>query len=232
MLPGKAIFLLRQTIESGNQLLQAHHGDERITEWNNSVQNLLSLAFGEPSDNLQAFHSQGATIYYSGMPDSEAHQQWLSGHRSKLAILNGAVEQLERAPQLNRKTVFLVHGHNEGVKEAVARHLQTHGMKVTILHEQADRGKTIVEKFEHYSNVPFAVILATADDQGRPRQNVILEMGYFLGKLGRNNVFVLVEDGIEMPSDYSGVLYIPFRSDNSWRERLLLELREAHAEVE
>ena len=256
--PHKALLLLKEKIESGTKLLSAHHEDPRITEWENSVENLLALAFGNPNDNLQAFQRESSSISYFGMPDAEYQERWVSRQQARLAILRSALEQLSwtvgetpatkhevRIPEaeVDRKTVFLVHGRNDGAKETVARFLEKVGLKVTILHEQADAGKTIVEKFEHHSSVPFAVILATADDVGytkgdathpkpRARQNVILEMGYFLGKLGRKNVFVLVEDDIEIPSDYSGVLYTPFKPDGAWRSKLARELQVAGAEID
>jgi hypothetical protein len=81
------------------------------------------------------------------------------------------------------------------------------------LHEQASTGATIVEKLEAYANVAFAVVLLTPDDVGgivggpqnaRARQNVVLELGYFLGRLGRKRTCALVVEGIEIPSDFSG----------------------------
>ncbi len=121
--------------------------------------------------------------------------------------------------KMNNK-VFIVHGHNEAVKEKTARLITSVGLKPIILSEQPNRGKTIVEKFERNSDVGFAVILMTADDLGtahssainnqlkpRARQNVILELGYFIGLLGREKVCVLIESGIETPSDIHGIVY-------------------------
>jgi predicted nucleotide-binding protein len=87
-----------------------------------------------------------------------------------------------------------------------------------IPHEQADSGRTIIEKFEeHASDAGFAIVLPTADDLGkakdatrlnpRARQNVVLEFGYFMAKLGRGRVVALHEAGVELPSDATGVLY-------------------------
>lgn len=101
--------------------------------------------------------------------------------------------------------VFVVHGHAEDMKQAAARILSTLGLDPIILHEQANQGKTIIEKFEAHAEVGFAVVLLSGDDMAYPasverkkakprpraRQNVILELGYFLGKLGRNKVFIL-----------------------------------------
>src|SRR5881397_959853 len=90
----KALRLLKEKIASGTELLNAHYEDHRITEWENSVQNLLALAFGDPHDNLQAFHREGPSFSYLGMPDSEYQQRWISGQKARLAILKSAVEQL------------------------------------------------------------------------------------------------------------------------------------------
>lgn len=91
-------------------------------------------------------------------------------------------------------TVFLVHGHNEAIREMSARLLEKLGLKVVILNEQASASDTIIEKLEQYANVHFAVVLMTADDVGgkknpaeqtlqdRARQNVVLELGYFMAK--------------------------------------------------
>jgi hypothetical protein len=105
--------------------------------------------------------------------------------------------------------VFIVHGHDEGAKDAAARFISVLGLTPIILHEQPDGGNTVIEKFErHAGTAGFAIGLLTADDLGRPkaggdetlhpraRQNVILEVGYFLGKLGRNRVRILYKRGV------------------------------------
>jgi predicted nucleotide-binding protein len=128
---------------------------------------------------------------------------------------------------------FVIHGHNDTRKLEVARYLETSLFKTAvILHEQPSKGRTIIEKFEHHSSVDFAVALWTADDVGkgknedelkdRARQNVIFETGFFIGKLGRSNVIVLYETGVEIPSDYSGIIFILF-ADN-WKDELRKEI--------
>lgn len=140
-------------------------------------------------------------------------------------------------------SVFLVHGHDDKVKETVARFLERLGLQVTILHEQPDRGKTIIEKFEHHADVGYAVVLLTGDDVGasrgsaselnlRARQNVVFELGYFLGRLGRGRVCALKEDKVEVPSDLSGVLYVPLDSSGAWRLRLAAEVKASGIEVD
>jgi hypothetical protein len=139
--------------------------------------------------------------------------------------------------------VFIIHGHDHGTKEEVARFLSKAGLNPIILHEHANRGRAIIEKFERYADVPYAVALLTPDDMGaakaevdklqpRPRQNVLFEFGYFIGKLGRENVCGLAKGGVEIPSDYSGVLLIPLDNAGAWRLALLKELRDAKLPVD
>ena len=104
-----------------------------------------------------------------------------------------------------------------------------------ILHEQPNQGRTVIEKFEAHSDVSFAVVLLTPDDMGavvsstrlapRARQNVILELGYFIGKLGRSRVCALYVEGVEIPSDIHGVLYVPYDDSQGWRLKLASEIR-------
>jgi predicted nucleotide-binding protein len=138
---------------------------------------------------------------------------------------------------------FVVHGHDQSAKESVARFLERLGIEAVILHEQATGGRTIVEKLEHYSDVAFAVVLLTPDDVGgvkdaapdklesRARQNVILELGYFVGKLSRKHVCALYKGPLELPSDYFGVGYVSL-DDTGWRIELGKELRAAGFKVD
>lgn len=138
----------------------------------------------------------------------------------------------------NSKKVFIVHGHDNELKETVARFLEKIGLEPIILHEQVNGGLTVIEKFEANSDVQFAVVLMTPDDIGnkkdnsdnlnaRARQNVILELGYFMGKLGRDRVCALIKGNVERPSDYDGVVYIAVDKSNGWKLLLAKELKEA-----
>ena len=140
--------------------------------------------------------------------------------------------------------VFVVHGHDEAARESVARFLERIGIEAVILHEQATGGRTIVEKLEHYADVDFAVILLTPDDVGgvktsspdklqpRARQNVVLELGFFVGKLGRRHVCALYKGSLELPSDYLGVGYVALDEGGGWRLQLAKELRGAGFSVD
>lgn len=134
----------------------------------------------------------------------------------------------------DQSSIFIVHGHNTEVKQSVARVIEKLGLKPIILHEQANSGMTVIEKFEKHSNVGFAIILLTDDDEGkskreadlgnRARQNVILEMGYFIGKLSRSRVLPLYSEGVELPSDIHGLLYVPLDKAENWKFSIVKEL--------
>jgi predicted nucleotide-binding protein len=96
-----------------------------------------------------------------------------------------------------------------------------------ILDQLPAEGQTIIEKLESsLEEADFGVVLATPDDEGykvgkpdekalRARQNVVLELGMLLAKLGRPKVAILLktQDKMEKPSDIQGLIYIPFIDD-------------------
>lgn len=130
--------------------------------------------------------------------------------------------------------VFIVHGHDNGLKEEIARFIEKLGLEVIILHEQANNGNTIIEKFEKNANeIGYAIILYTPcdkgfsskDGEGRARQNVIFEHGFFIGKLGRKYVAAIKKDNVEVPSDLSGILYIEYDTKGAWKFELAKEMK-------
>jgi predicted nucleotide-binding protein len=141
----------------------------------------------------------------------------------------------QRSPQLSKR-VFVVHGHDEGPREAVARFLERIKLEPIILHERPNRGRAIIAKFqEEAADVGFAVVLMTPDDCGgkvgaatkpRARQNVVFELGFFIGALGPGRVAAMVKGDIERPSDLDGVVYISL-DDGSWKDKLGRELEAA-----
>ena len=170
---------------------------------------------------------------------------------SQITVLESMIERLPLIPttkEIKKESIeikekitnkiFIVHGHNNEIKQTLARTLSQLKLEPIILHEQADQGRTIIEKFEeNSSDVNFAIILLTADDEGkakketsykdRARQNVVFEMGYFIGKLGREKVFLLLENGVEKPGDLDGIVYVPVDTASGWKLKLVKELKAA-----
>lgn len=146
------------------------------------------------------------------------------------------VEQTRSPKPIISRKVFIVHGHDGEAKAEVARFLEKLGFTPIILHEQASKGRTIIEKVESTSDVGFAVVLLTPDDEGnqkgkspkpRARQNVVLELGYFVGRLGRDRVCALRRGDVEIPSDFDGVVYETYDEHGAWKSRLAKELEAA-----
>lgn len=140
-----------------------------------------------------------------------------------------------------RPDIFIVHGHDDEAKETVARFVEKLGGRAVVLHEQPNLGRAIIEKFEHYSNVAFAIVLLTPDDVGgksakslkqRARQNVVFELGFFFAKLGRNKVCALHKENVEIPSDIQGVIYTPMDKAGAWRVALARELKAAGIQLD
>lgn len=133
--------------------------------------------------------------------------------------------------------IFIVHGHDAEVRESVARFLTTIGFDPVILHEQPNQGRTVIEKVEQHSDVGFAVVLLTPDDEGRPagdgslapraRQNVLIELGYFIGLLGRAKVCALKRGDVDVPSDFAGVVWEAMDGGGGWKQVLARELEAA-----
>jgi predicted nucleotide-binding protein len=125
------------------------------------------------------------------------------------------------------KKVFVVYGHDEPARTQLDAMLRRWGLEPVILDQLPSKGQTIIEKLEDYTeDVGFGVVLATPDDMGFPkahedqkayraRQNVVLELGMLLVKLGRPKVAILLGKQVEMerPSDIQGLIYIPFKDD-------------------
>jgi predicted nucleotide-binding protein len=131
--------------------------------------------------------------------------------------------------------VFIVHGHDEALKNEAARFIEKLGLTAVILHEQANQGHTIIEKIETHTDVGFAIVLYTPDDAGgtqtdakagalkaRARQNVVFEHGYLIAKLSRARVVPLVSGKLELPSDISGVVYV---DDTNWQINIAKEMK-------
>jgi len=238
-----------RTLVHARDPCDAHDHFER---WDKDVAEWLDRKY--PGTGLSAHWSaQPASMLVSGnhyYDDSASWALFKSAVQRRLAWLSEFGTTISKAKRRSSATnvksdlqqprsskIFVVHGYNEAIRETVARFLEKLGLQPVILHEQPNKGRTIIEKFVDYSDVGFAVVLLTADDAGglagsepsklkpRARQNVVFELGYFLAKLGRERVCALHQAGIELPSDYHGVLYIPIDQGDSWRLQLARELK-------
>ncbi len=245
---------LRDTPINSRQVLDEVERKQKI--WNDYNYTLLSGLFNNSliadEYSASAYYRMAFVGQYTIHDEIKDFSKDIIG---KITSLESILERLDIIPELDStiKTsdiapvstvpstndVFIVHGQDDGTKETVARFISRFDLNPIILHEQASEGRTIIEKFEgHASTVGYAVILMTPDDVGhlkdkpeqakpRARQNVIFELGYFIGKLSRKKVCALYKEGVEIPSDYQGVIFIPMDAGGAWRFQLAKELKSA-----
>lgn len=150
-------------------------------------------------------------------------------------------EEKDTFNTMNNK-IFIVHGHDIEKRDRVEQMLRRIGLEPIILMNEPNCGLALIEKIEAYTDVRYGIILYSACDKGkekdshkkyrlRARQNVVFEHGYLLGKLGRKNTVALVEEGVEIPGDLAGLVYIRFDNPD-WKIELMRELKAAGFEFE
>jgi predicted nucleotide-binding protein len=193
--------------------------------WKVRVETLLRKQFTSESPVFREYLSgQEEHVLGYGEPYFRAsHNFFLGALKAAEDLIDFNVEDKEAITGSLSNKVFVVHGHDEKLKEELAAFLATLGLEPIVLHKQPDMGQTIIEKFESNSDVGYAIILLTPDDIGyssteeskgesenkrfRARQNVIFEFGYFVGRLGRNRVCCVYKGDVELPTDVSGIIY-------------------------
>lgn len=213
--------------------------------WRSKAERTLIHIYGDKSFEVQQLKKLHFTLAFafSGTKDYE----WIEACKRDLLICKNVfqsyLEELKEerdethtvkkvAQSQNLSKIFIVHGHDEALKQSVARLIEKQDIEAIILSEKANKGKTIIEKLEENSDVGCAICLFTPDDTGkanketdykaRARQNVVLEAGFFMGKLGREHVVYLASSELELPSDLQGIVYV---DKDSWQFNLLKELR-------
>lgn len=224
-----------------------------------TIEGALTSVFGPETVEYRRYSSatkldHGGIVmrFYGGPSDNshEARQNVAEGKVEAVQILRSAIKWLRdeitdsaestpaavpaRSSPASSKKIFIVHGHDEGARQTVARFVERIGFEPIVLSEQANQGRTIIEKIEAHGDVGFAVVLLTPDDVGgkaadsllpRARQNVLLELGYFIAKLGRDRVCTLAKGDLEIPTDFAGVVWEQLDDGGAWKQAVARELK-------
>ena len=241
--------LIEEVPRSRDELDELWHRADRWRDLNRTWLdvNLPGTAADEYREASSHFHS----IARGSNPDRELRfiRTEISDEVSKLKSIQARLGVLAPAPSATASDdtvqsasdgpIFIVHGTDTLRAESVAHTVsRVTGRETIILREQPNLGRTLIEKFEqHAEQVSYAIIVLTPDDKGcradesearpRARQNVIFEMGYFFGLIGRRNVCALLHPGVEKPSDMEGIVYISFDDNGAWKSNLFRELYHA-----
>ena len=209
--------------------------------WKSKTERFLINYFGKDSYEVSHFNAVEFkfSMYAPGRTAADHFQKCQNGLEECKAVFETYLHEMENEGQSPEKLlinknarsfqkVFVVHGHDDALKQEVARIIEKQGLEAIILSEQANQGKTVIEKIEEYANVDSAICLFTGDDYGkakdadaeelRARQNVVFEAGYFMGKLGRKNVIIVADKNLELPSDMQGVVYT---DAGNWKTEVL-----------
>lgn len=231
-----------------------------LEAWRRKTEVVVRQIFG----NGSPLHEALQAVSYSPMMwtvDTDFHPYEVAGVQSAITVLESAKLEVELSDEQSTPLqpaattsiesatdgrIFVVHGHDETLKVTVeAVLLKLTGEQPVILHQQANKGMTLIEKFEQSTaGTAFAVILLTADDRGGPkdldpadyelrgRQNVVFEAGFFFGAVGRDRTAILYEEGVELPTDIGGVAFIPIDAGGGWKAKLATELDAAGITVD
>ncbi|HEX3037168.1 MAG TPA: nucleotide-binding protein [Thermodesulfobacteriota bacterium] len=217
------IELIDDLIKSAENL--PHRDSNSLDALKRRAEMVIRKVFGVESKYIKDLYYVSFYPNYAPVIEEDKNQIWRDGQQHIINLFNTIKEELllfgltaddnrvQVKSDAQSNEIFVVHGHDETMKQAVARTLEKLELRAVILHEKPNQGRTIIEKFTDYSQVHFAVVLLSPDDVAYPRdakpeevryrarQNVIFELGYFVGKLGRERVLVLYrkDDSFEMP---------------------------------
>jgi len=251
---------IQDLIERAERLHNSNITDPAFKSWRNDTIRFLQKVFGDGSNEAVTFENidffityitfdflrfswkehilnekyifkKGlrTAIYYLKNFESDIHHDVDIEEREQKGLNNASHKES------HKNNIFIVHGHNDSVKDKVADFIYKLGIEPVILNKQINKGQTILEIFEEYSDIKAAIIILTNEDisnynddsefEKRARQNMIFEAGYFLGKLGKNNMIVIAEQGVILPSVLEGYAYFKMDQEDKWKTDIAKKLK-------
>jgi predicted nucleotide-binding protein len=224
----------------------------RYMEYNSAAHSTFDSICRTIEGSINEHHYQKSVEYLRKLQKITLQRENLSdfdGSKENRLLqrnIQRSLESLIREITTENKRIFIVHGRNTVMKDKVSGLLGRLKIDFVILENESNNGATIIEKFvRNARQCGFAVILFSADDvarlkddennyRKRVRQNVILELGYFLAHVGRENILILHEYGqdIEKPSDFDGIVYEPFDEHGAWKHKVIKELKKTGLFIE
>ncbi len=240
---------------------RVRYDDQSVKNVTSRINETLSEVFGaDYSPKFYGFLTGSSSLYNNRRGiDAQVKNAFAEAIPQTVTMLEGRISYLKEKREdleaeqsgatssdkssANIREVFVVHGRDVAAKGEVRTFLKKLDLEPVILDERPNQGQTVIEKFEGNADVGFAVVLFTPDDTGgladlsnksqpRARQNVIFELGFFVGKLGRKKVCVLHKGDVEIMSDYQGVIYVPMDDRGGWQLTLAKELKSAGIDVD
>ncbi len=202
-----------------DELIQSVKNAKIVGKWDkkNNDGNISHQFKGRTGEVLNWWPSKG-TLTFQG-ENKETFENIL------MPLLQGT-EPVTIPTSTDNKKIFIVHGHDSDARDQLELALMRLGLEPFILQNSNSDGKTLVEALEKniYKESAFGIVLMTPDDYGyskdngetekepRARQNVILEMGMVMARLGRDKMAILKKGVLELPSDTDGIVRIDFNN--------------------
>jgi predicted nucleotide-binding protein len=251
---------IKDLIERAERLHDSKITEPAFKSWRNDSIRFLQKVFGEESNEAATFENIKFSITYLSfdffrfswkeniLKEKEIFEKglknaifYLKSYESDI-LHDVDIEERGRKDSdkainktSHKKNIFIVHGHNDSIKDKVANFISKLGIEPIILNKQTNRGQTLLEKFEEYSDIKTAIIIFTNEDMGnyndgseyekRAGQNMIFEAGYFLGKLGKKNTIVIAEQGVMLPSVLEGYTYFKMDREDKWKTDIAKKLK-------
>ena len=246
----KNLTLLQTLLDEVNSIQFGNFDEDKIRS---KTKLYIKKCFGESSEYMERLEGIHFTpsIYYRNMPKSAYYDSFCKGKKYLLNLISTMIEDLEltieemdkndadespNQKQFKTNNIFIVHGHDQLVRNEVELFVKSIDYNPIILCKEPNLGQTIIEKIEsNAENVCFAIVLYTACDEGkakqdielkpRARQNVLFEHGYMCSKLGRDHVVALLSDRVEQPGDLNGVVYVELDNGGAWQFKIANEMK-------
>jgi predicted nucleotide-binding protein len=244
--PEQAAALFKELLAEADEIARLPYDDPQVDPWIDHVHKTTLRAFGNRYGHEHTLYSARVNTrehfgpYGGGASPADlqrAHEGTVRNYRAVMERFIKELDGLSRPrgsavgharEERQSNTVFIVHGRDDAAKNELALIIGRLGLRPIILHEQPNRGRTLIEKLEAHMENGYSFILLTPDDEGRlnspgeslrprARQNVILELGLFIGALSRAKVACLYSGNVELPSDLGGLALMPFNKSVSER---------------
>lgn len=218
----------------------------QLQVWNNMCREIFIRSFEHPNNTDLAGFDQNTPSYII----SDIVEEYKSSIRDKIAYIKGFIQRMNIIPckvesqavspketiKKDTNNVFIVHGHDSNTRNEAELLVKQLGFEPVVLFKKPNMGDTIIEKLlRESSEAAFAIVLYTKCDEGkavevvdlkpRARQNVVFEHGLMCGLLGRKRVVALVEEGVEIPGDLNGIVYITLDSAKRWQFDVAREMK-------
>ncbi len=240
---------LKDQVEKGDAILEegtsvfgslSHaKNEERI--WHNYNRTFIEKAFGEelleeydscvPADfEIGIFQTKDEADFVNRM---KARILWLRTYLKQVPLMLGPTEsKTKRSIERSTGEVFIIHGHDTGARDAVRLFVKNIGLTPIVLENKPNEGMPLDKKLEKYSAVDYAIAILTPDDNGNPRPNASLELGWFRRAIGPTKVSILYKEGTKIPSDVGSVGRILLDSHEGWQRKLAREIKESGVPID